>query len=103
MAAPVTPLLAADSLLALGAALWMVLGTGCAALPLVTGINKGHPIVGVIGALLVIPVAALGLGCAGGLPMAVVATLIISVLPKPDRPLLSQAEIEAEARRIRGY
>jgi hypothetical protein len=43
------------------------------------------------------------LGCIGGLPLACIFTVIISAMPAPKRPLLSQAEIEAEMRRARGY
>jgi hypothetical protein len=72
------------------------------AIPLTTGIAKGHVTLGIIGALVTLPFAAM-LGCIGGLPLACIFTVIISAMPAPKRPLLSQAEIEAEMRRARGY
>jgi len=74
----------------------------CTALPLTTGMQKGHVGLGIIGALITLPAAAL-LGCLGGLPVAVICSIIIQVIPSFERPLLSQAEIEAEMRRMRGY
>jgi hypothetical protein len=74
----------------------------CGAIPLTCGAARGHPIVGIIGALCTVPAASF-MGCLGGLPVAFFWTIIIKLLPKPNRPLLSQAEIEAEQRRMRGY
>jgi hypothetical protein len=74
----------------------------CGAIPLVTGANRGHVAMGIVGALFVVPAAAF-LGCLGGLPVAIFFSVIIKLLPKPNRPLLSQAEVEQEVRRIRGY
>jgi hypothetical protein len=74
----------------------------CGAIPLTTGASRGHPIMGIIGALCTVPASAF-LGCLGGLPVAFFFTILISLLPKPNKPLLSQSEIEAEQRRMRGY
>jgi len=74
----------------------------CCAIPLTTGIGKGHVTLGIVGALITLPVAAL-LGCFGGLPVAAGLAVLINLIPKVERPLLSQAEIEAEMRKIRGY
>jgi hypothetical protein len=73
-----------------------------AAIPLTTGMTKGHVVLGIIGALITIPIAAL-FGCLGGLPVACLLSVLISLIPVPKRPLLSQAEIEKEMRRVRGY
>ena len=64
---------------------------------------RGHVALGIIGAMLTVPVAAFGFGCLGALPIAVVFTVLISIIPVPKKPLLSQAEIEKEMRRARGY
>jgi hypothetical protein len=74
----------------------------CCAVPLTTGIGKGHVVLGIIGALITLPVAAL-LGCCGGLPVGCGLAALISIIPVIERPLLSQGEIEQETRRIRGY
>jgi hypothetical protein len=74
----------------------------CCAIPLTTGIAKGHVVLGIIGALITLPVAAL-LGCIGGLPVAAGLAALIQLVPKLERPLLSQSEIEQETRRLRGY
>jgi hypothetical protein len=74
----------------------------CCAIPLTAGIAKGHVTLGIIAALITLPVASF-LGCLGGLPVAAGLAVLINLIPKIDRPLLSQAEIEAEMRRIRGY
>lgn len=74
----------------------------CCAIPLTTGIAKGHVTLGIIGALIVLPVAAL-LHCLGGLPVAIGLAFLIKMIPKVDKSLLSQSEIEAEMRKIRGY
>jgi hypothetical protein len=90
----------------------------CAAIPLVTGMKRGNVTLGIVGALfalpaaafigivgaeLTFPAAAIVFGCVGGLPVAAVFSIIISIVPPPNRPLLSQAEIEEEMRRMRGY
>lgn len=74
----------------------------CTAIPLTTGIAKGHVTLGIIAALITLPVAAL-LHCLGGLPVAIGLAFLIKMIPKVERPLLSQSEIEAEMRKIRGY
>jgi hypothetical protein len=74
----------------------------CAAIPLTTGVHKGHVGLGIIAALITIPITIL-FTCIGGLLAAFVTSMIIQLIPKFDRPLLSQAEIEAEMRRMRGY
>lgn len=74
----------------------------CCAIPLTAGIAKGHVALGIIAALITLPVAAL-LGCIGGLPIACGLGALINFIPKPNRPLLSQSEIEAEMRKLRGY
>jgi ethanolamine transporter EutH len=87
--------------------LGVILGTSiavvvCAAIPLTTGITKGHVTLGIVFGLITVPIATL-LGCFGGLPVACVFSLIITLLPVPNKPLLSHAEVEAEMRRARGY
>jgi uncharacterized membrane protein YgaE (UPF0421/DUF939 family) len=72
------------------------------AIPLTTGIAKGHVTLGIIGALITLPVAAF-FQCLGGLPVGLGLGLLINLIPKVERPLLSQAEIEAETRKLRGY
>ena len=74
----------------------------CTAIPLVTGVSKGHVTLGIIGALITLPVAAF-LGCLGGLPVACGLAVLINLIPRVDRPLLSQSEIEQEMRKLRGY
>jgi hypothetical protein len=74
----------------------------CCAIPLTTGIAKGHVVLGIIGALITLPVAAL-LGCLGGLPVGAGLAALIQLVPTIERPLLSQSEIEQESRRLRGY
>ena len=74
----------------------------CTAIPLTTGIAKGHVTLGIIAALITLPVSAL-LGCFGGLPVACGLAVLINLIPKIERPLLSQSEVEAEMRKIRGY
>ena len=90
----------------------------CSAIPLVTGMKRGNvtlgivgslftlpatAFVGIVGAELTLPAAAILFGCVGGLPVAGAFSVIISIVPPPNRPLLSQAEIEEEMRRLRGY
>jgi hypothetical protein len=89
------------------ATMGLILGTAIsvvtsAAIPLTTGVAKGHVALGIIGGLVVIPVAAL-FGCIGGLPVACMFAVLISIIPAPKKPLLSQAEIENEMRKARGY
>ena len=85
----------------LGLATGNILG-GILAIPLTAGIAKGHVTLGIIAALITLPVAAM-LGCCGGLPVAAGLAALINLIPKIERPLLSQSEIEAETRKIRGY
>jgi hypothetical protein len=76
----------------------------CAAIPLVTGMQKGYVGLGIVGALITIPFAVVpALGCISGLLAAIACSLVIQIIPKVEKPLLSQAEIEAETRRMRGY
>jgi hypothetical protein len=85
----------------------------CAAIPLLAGMNKGHVGLGILAALLTIPVSTgsqvflpglfKGLGCFGSLLWSVGLQFVIQIIPKFEKPLLSQAEIEAETRRMRGY
>jgi len=79
--------------------LWVVVSC---AIPLTTGIAKGHVTLGIIGALITLPVAAF-LSCFGGIPVGAALAVLIKLIPKIERPLLSQSEIEAEMRKIRGY
>ena len=75
----------------------------CCAIPLTTGIARGHVALGIIGAFVVLPTAAL-FGCIGGLPVAAGFAMLISIIPvRKNRPLLSQSEIEKEMQRARGY
>ena len=94
---------AASTSLGLGAIIWIVLGVACAAIPLVTGVARGHIALGIIGAIFTIPLAAIGFGCLGSLPVAIFFMILISVIPVPQKPLLSQEEIEKEMERARGY
>ena len=89
--------------LELGAILGITLAVvASTAIPLTTGVAKGHITLGIIFALITLPIAAM-FGCIGGLPVACVFSVIISLIPAPKRPLLSQTEIEKEMRRARGY
>ena len=72
------------------------------AIPLTAGIAKGHVLLGIIAALITLPVAAM-FGCCGGLPCGAALGALINFIPKIDRPLLSQSEIEQEMRKLRGY
>ncbi len=74
----------------------------CCAIPLTAGIAKGHVTLGIIAALITLPVAAF-LGCLGGLPVGAGLAALINLIPVIERPLLSQSEIEQEMRRLRGY
>jgi len=73
----------------------------CTAIPLTTGVAKGLVTLGIIGALVTLPAASL-LGCTGGLPVACVFAAMVSIIPAQNCPLLSQAEIEKEMRKVRG-
>ena len=86
----------------------------CPAIPLTTGIARGQVTLGIIGALVTLAVVGLTMafpkmllggvfGCAAGLPVGCGLAALISIIPKVDGPLLSQSEIEAETRRLRGY
>jgi hypothetical protein len=76
----------------------------CGAIPLVTGMNKGYVGLGIVGALITIPFSVWpGLGCVTGLLASICTSAVIQLIPKFERPLLSQAEIEAETRKMRGY
>src|SRR4051812_30511777 len=89
--------------LELGAIVYLTLSVViCAAIPLTTGIGKGHVTLGIIAALITIP-SAIMLTCIGGLLVGGGLSVLISFIPKVERPLLSQSEVEAEMRRIRGY
>jgi hypothetical protein len=104
LTASLAPVFAVGSAsLGIGAVIWIVLGVLCAAIPLVAGVARGHIALGVIGAILTIPVAAFGFGCLGALPVAALFTVIIKLVPVPERPLLTQAEVEKEMERARGY
>ena len=74
----------------------------CCAIPLTAGIAKGHVSLGIIAALITLPVAAF-FHCVGGLLVGGGLAFLINMIPKIERPLLSQSEIEAEMRKIRGY
>jgi hypothetical protein len=98
-----TPLFAMSMGFELGAIVGIAVSVVlCTAIPLTTGISKGHVTLGIIAALITLPVAA-SVGCLGGLPVGCGLAALISIIPKVERPLLSQAEIEAEMRKIRGY
>jgi|SoiMetStandDraft_5_1073268.scaffolds.fasta_scaffold1433691_1 hypothetical protein len=73
-----------------------------AAIPLMAGIAKGHVTLGIIGALIALP-AGIVLTCVGGIAVGGGLAFLINMIPKVDKALLSQAEIEAEMRKIRGY
>jgi ethanolamine transporter EutH len=73
------------------------------AIPLTTGITRGHVALGIIAALITLPIAAT-FGCCGGLPAGCAFSMLISIIPvSKNKPLLSQAEIEKEMDRARGY
>jgi hypothetical protein len=103
MLAAAPPLALSGLALEMGAIVGLTLSVViCTAIPLTTGITKGHVTLGIIGALITLPVAAF-LGCLGGLPVGGGLAVLIQLIPKVERPLLSQSEIEAELRKIRGY
>jgi hypothetical protein len=74
----------------------------CAGIPLTTGVAKGHTALGIVFALITVPVAGM-MGCIGGLPLACAFSVLISIIPVPKRPLLSQSEIENEMRKAKNY
>src|SRR6478736_918508 len=67
------------------------------AIPLAAGVAKGHVMLGIIAALITLPVATIPCPPVGLLVGGLLAALI-NLIPKIERPLLSQAEIEAETR-----
>ena len=102
--------------------LWVVVGMSaavlvCASIPLIVGVTRGHVALGLIAGLATIPVVVfvcfLGVLLTGVLgplvgavvcmPMVLGIGMFLKALPRPDRPLLTQAEIEADSRRVRGY
>jgi hypothetical protein len=84
-----------------------------AAIPLLAGMHKGHVGLGILAALITIPFSIapsympIGilavLGLVGALILSMGLSILIQFIPKFEKPLLSQAEIEAETRRMRGY
>jgi hypothetical protein len=100
------PLLAASaSMTKDGIMLGGIIGTAiaviiCSGIVFATGASQKKVALGVVGALIAVPVAAM-FGCLGGLPTAVVLSVLITIIPRFDRPLLSESEIEAEMRRAR--
>jgi len=76
----------------------------CGAIPLLAGMQKGYVGLGIVGALITIPFSFFPIvGCVTGLLASMACSIIIQLIPKFEKPLLSQAEIEAETRRMRGY
>lgn len=73
----------------------------CMALPLTAGMRRGHVVLGIIGG--VFGAAAAAYTCFAGMPVAFMFTVLIACIPVADKPLLSQAEIEKEMAKIRGY
>jgi hypothetical protein len=99
----VAPLLAiGDSYMVVGIIVTTIATIVCSGIVLTTGAARGHVVLGIIFALLTVPASALG-GCLLGLPVALIFATILKFLPPPNRPLLSQAEVEQEMRRVRGY
>src|SRR2546423_8103984 len=63
----------------------------CGAIPLLTGMQRGYVGLGIVGALVTIPFAVWpGLGCVTGLLASVCTSVVIQLVPKFERPLLSQ-------------
>jgi hypothetical protein len=103
----------------LGAIVWISTAVIiCGAIPLTVGVARGQVALGIIAALLTIPAVLVGcflgmlilsfpvgaaLGCLAGLPVSLVFSFLMKAVPKAQGPLLNHAEVEAEARRIRGY
>jgi hypothetical protein len=56
----------------------------CGSIPLVLGLSRGQPVIGVIGALITAVTSGL-FGCLGGLPMASVFVVIVLVMGKPAK------------------
>jgi hypothetical protein len=83
----------------------------CTSFPLLTGFSRGHTILGIIAAVIVVGVIGISITMPYGLLVAWIFGLIsgggmsvlIQLIPKLDQALLSQSEIEAETRKIRGY
>jgi hypothetical protein len=101
--AEIAPFFAMSMAFELGAILGITISVVvCTAIPLTTGMARGHVSLGIIGALITLPAASF-LGCLGGLPVAIIFAALISIIPLPKKPLLSQAEIEKEMARARGY
>jgi hypothetical protein len=114
-------MLATSTLLASGVSgfdLLMILGVGaaavvCTAVPLLAGFSRGQPLLGIIAAVVALGVIGVsftltkpfGLAAAWlfGLISSAGMTVLMQFIPKLDQSLLSQSEIEAETRRIRGY
>jgi hypothetical protein len=83
-----------------------------AAIPLLAGMHKGHVGLGILAALITIPVSIVptylpgilgALTLVGAFIFSMGLSIVIELIPKFEKPLLSQAEIEAETRRMRGY
>ena len=83
-----------------------------AAIPLMAGMHKGHVGLGILAALITIPFSVAPsylppilavIGLVGALILSMGMGILIQFIPKFEKPLLSQAEIEAETRRMRGY
>jgi len=109
------PLAATSTGLVLLSILWTTITViVCCGIPLTTGIAKGHVGLGIIFALITLPVAAFPTvvvardipvsGCVPGLLLGCLSSVLISFIPVPKKKsLLSQAEIEKEMQRARGY
>jgi len=63
----------------------LIAGVICGLWPLLAGLSKGRPIMGIIGFFACIP-SAFVLGCLLALPVAFVFKTLISVLPSPEPP-----------------
>jgi hypothetical protein len=97
------PIVAVSTALELGAIVGISIAViVCAGIPLTTGVAKGHTVLGIVFALITVPIAGM-FGCIGGLPVACGFSLLISFIPVPKRPLLSQSEIENEMRKAKNY
>ena len=72
----------------------------CSGIVFMTGVSQKKVGLGIVGALIAVPVAAM-FGCLGGLPAAVGLSVLITLIPRFNRPLLSESEVEAEMRRAR--
>ena len=103
----------------LGAIVWISTAVViCGAIPLTVGVARGQTVLGIIAALMTIPAVLVGcflgmiilsfpvgaaFGCGAGLPASLVFSFLIKAVPKAEGPLLQRTEVEAEARKIRGY